>query len=239
MSERASRKTQYSSSVVLGRVLDVPQTPPTQPTITAPSLEDWRRSSGRAAKQAVDILLAIWAIVCLSPLLLVVALLIKFDSPGPVIFRQYRIGYQGRRFQIYKFRTMSVLENGSDIAQARRGDPRVTKIGRLLRRSSIDELPQLFNVLKGEMSIVGPRPHAVSHDIYYGALIPEYSSRRTMKPGITGWAQVNGVRGETATIEEMQRRVIFDLWYIDNWSLALDLRIAWRTCFEVMRSNAY
>jgi exopolysaccharide biosynthesis polyprenyl glycosylphosphotransferase len=238
MSERASRKTQYLSAVVLSRVLEAPSAPPIR-RASAPPVENRRAFLARAVKQSLDVSLAIWALICLSPLLLAVAALIKLDSRGPVIFRQYRIGHRGRRFKIYKFRTMSVLENGPDIAQARRNDPRVTKIGRLLRRSSIDELPQLFNVLKGDMSIVGPRPHAVSHDIYYGALIPEYDYRRTIKPGITGWAQVNGVRGETATIEEMQRRVKFDLWYIDNWSLGLDLQIAWRTCFEVIRWNAY
>jgi exopolysaccharide biosynthesis polyprenyl glycosylphosphotransferase len=177
--------------------------------------------------------------VFLAPVLLAAALAVKLDSPGPVIFRQRRIGINGRPFVIYKFRTMSVVEDGPQIAQARRDDPRVTRVGRLLRPSSIDELPQLFNVLKGEMSLVGPRPHAVSHDDDYGAVIPDYALRRRVRPGITGWAQVNGLRGETTTIEEMEKRVAMDLWYIDNWSLLLDLRIAWRTCIEVMRPQAY
>jgi exopolysaccharide biosynthesis polyprenyl glycosylphosphotransferase len=239
MSERASRKTQYSSAVALTRVLATPSSSPVERRTPIAPARHWRQAVQVTAKHALDVTLALWALLCLSPLFLVVAILIKIDSPGPVIFRQYRIGRHGGRFQIYKFRTMCVMENGSDIAQARRGDPRVTRVGRLLRRSSIDELPQLFNVLRGDMSIVGPRPHAVSHDIYYGALIPEYADRRVVKPGITGWAQVNGVRGETATVGEMQRRVTLDLWYIDNWSLALDLRIAWRTCFEVIRWDAY
>jgi exopolysaccharide biosynthesis polyprenyl glycosylphosphotransferase len=192
-------------------------------------------SFNRLARRVCDAALAVAAIVCLAPLLLLVALAIKLDSPGPVIFRQRRVGQNGRPFVIYKFRTMSAVEDGSTIAQARRNDPRVTKVGRLLRPSSIDELPQFLNVLKGEMSLIGPRPLAVAHDDHFGALIPDYALRRRVRPGITGWAQVNGLRGETATIEDMQKRVKMDLWYIDNWSLSLDLRIGWRTCIEVTR----
>jgi exopolysaccharide biosynthesis polyprenyl glycosylphosphotransferase len=237
MLESASRKTQYSPVVVIGRALDT--TSPAPVKTDAPASKKQREELSKRTKRVVDVTIALWALACLSPLLLLVALLIKFDSSGPVIFRQNRIGQHGRRFEIYKFRTMSVMENGSDVAQTRRGDARVTRIGRLLRQSSIDELPQLLNVLKGEMSIVGPRPHAVSHDMYYGALISDYAERRSAKPGITGWAQISGARGETATIDEMQRRVKLDIWYIDNWSFALDLRIVWRTCFEVIRWDAY
>ena len=193
----------------------------------------------RLAKRAGDIALASLALILLSPLMLLSALAIKLDSAGPAIFRQRRIGFDGQAFSIYKFRTMRVMEDGPQIAQTRRGDPRVTRIGRLLRQSSIDELPQLFNVLKGDMALVGPRPHAIAHDDEYRALIASYAFRHHVKPGITGWAQVNGQRGETRRIEAMEKRVEYDLWYIDNWSLTLDLRILWRTCFEVARQTAY
>ena len=193
----------------------------------------------RLAKRAGDIALASLALILLSPLMLLSALAIKLDSAGPAIFRQRRIGFDGQAFSIYKFRTMRVMEDGPQIAQTRRGDPRVTRIGRLLRQSSIDELPQLFNVLKGDMALVGPRPHAIAHDDQYRALISSYAFRHHVKPGITGWAQVNGQRGETQRIEAMEKRIELDLWYIDNWSLTLDLRILWRTCFEVMRHAAY
>jgi exopolysaccharide biosynthesis polyprenyl glycosylphosphotransferase len=238
MSERASRKTEYSPFPLVVREA-APLSPPYPAVSTPRASSAWGESIGRSAKGAFDFSMAVCALIFLLPLLLLTALAIKLDSPGPVIFRQYRIGENGRRFLIYKFRTMVVMENGSSVAQARRDDPRVTKVGRLLRQSSIDELPQFFNILKGDMSLVGPRPHAVAHDIYYGALIPDYAQRRAMKPGITGWAQVNGLRGETATIDEMERRVKLDLWYVENWSLLLDLKIAWRTCFELMRPQAY
>jgi exopolysaccharide biosynthesis polyprenyl glycosylphosphotransferase len=195
--------------------------------------------SGSITKRVCDILFAIGAIVCLSPLLVIAALAIRLEGPGPVIFRQRRTGLNGRPFVIYKFRTMSVVEDGSKITQAQRDDPRVTKVGRLLRQSSIDELPQFLNVLKGEMSLVGPRPHPVAFDQRYGALIPDYVLRHRVKPGITGWAQVTGLRGETATIEAMEKRVKMDLWYIEHQSPLLDLRIAWLTCVEILRSRAY
>jgi Undecaprenyl-phosphate glucose phosphotransferase len=191
----------------------------------------------RAMKRAVDIVVSTAIILVLSPLLLLVALAIKLDTPGPVIFRQRRNGFNGRQFVIYKFRTMNVLEDGAAIRQARRQDQRVTLVGRLLRRSSIDELPQLFNVLKGDMSVVGPRPHALAHDSEYRELIGNYAFRHHVKPGITGWAQVNGFRGETQKIELMMERVEADLWYINNWSLWLDLRIMVGTCFEVARGR--
>lgn len=134
---------------------------------------------------------------------------------------------------------MQVIEDGNKIVQAKREDPRLTRVGRWLRRTSIDELPQLFNVLKGDMSLVGPRPHAVAHDDQYKRLIETYCCRHHVKPGITGWAQINGLRGETSRLEHMQRRVEFDLWYINNWSSSLDLRILLRTCLEVLKHEAY
>ena len=165
---------------------------------------------------------------------------IKLDSDGPVIFRQRRRGFNGREFAIYKFRTMTVLEDGSTVRQARRDDARVTWLGRLLRATSIDELPQLINVLRGHMSLVGPRPHAIAHDDGYTKLIANYAFRQHVKPGLTGWAQVNGFRGETAQLELMEQRVDCDLWYIKNWSFWLDLKIIARTCVEVLRGqNAY
>jgi exopolysaccharide biosynthesis polyprenyl glycosylphosphotransferase len=190
----------------------------------------------RFAKRASDVAFAATALALLTPLMLLVALAVKLDSPGPIIFRQRRTGLNGRAFFIYKFRTMAVMEDGRRIIQARQGDPRVTRAGRLLRQSSIDELPQLFNVLKGDMSLVGPRPHAVAHDDQYRTVIANYACRHFVKPGMTGWAQVNGLRGEA---EDMERRIDLDLWYIENWSYGLDFRIIWRTCFEVLRIVAY
>jgi Undecaprenyl-phosphate glucose phosphotransferase len=192
------------------------------------------------AKRALDITFAALVLVLLAPLLALISLAIKLDSPGPVIFRQRRKGFNGREFTIYKFRTMSVLEDGARICQARRNDTRVTRIGRLLRATSIDELPQLLNVLNGDMSVVGPRPHALAHDDEYSTLIGRYAFRHHVKPGITGWAQVNGFRGETAEIELMKKRVDFDLWYINHWNVWLDFWITMRTCLELARSrNAY
>ena len=194
----------------------------------------------QATKRMFDIAGAGAALLFFLPLLLVVSVLIKLDSAGPVIFRQRRKGFNGRVFDIFKFRTMRVMENGQKITQARRRDPRVTRLGRFLRASSIDELPQLLNVLKGDMSLVGPRPHAIAHDDQYGALIGEYALRHNVKPGITGWAQVNGFRGETRHLELMRKRVELDLWYIDNWTAALDLQILVRTVVELLRRrNAY
>ena len=193
----------------------------------------------RLAKRACDMGIATSALIVLAPLMLLTAIAIKLDSAGPTIFRQRQIGFDGLPFFIYKFRTMSVMEDGPQIVQTRQRDPRVTKVGRLLRQSSIDELPQLLNVLKGDMSLVGPRPHAIAHDDHYGAAISSYAYRHHVKPGITGWAQVNGQRGETRQIADMEKRVELDLWYVNNWSLFLDLRIMWRTCFEVLGLRAY
>ena len=191
-------------------------------------------------KRTVDLVLAGTTLIALLPLLALVAIAIKLDSRGPIIFRQTRHGLNGKPFQILKFRTMTVLEDGESVRQAERFDKRVTRLGLWLRRTSIDELPQLINVLKGEMSIVGPRPHAAAHDNHFDEIIANYAFRQRVKPGITGCAQVNGSRGATPTVEAMQRRVGLDIWYIDNWSFHLDLTIMLRTMIEVLRGrNAY
>jgi exopolysaccharide biosynthesis polyprenyl glycosylphosphotransferase len=187
----------------------------------------------RAAKRTFDVLFALTALVLLSPILLIVAVAIKLDSHGPVLFLQRRRGHANRPFRIVKFRSMSVLEDGAEIRQATAVDPRVTRVGAFIRTFSIDELPQFLNVLKGDMSVVGPRPHAIAHDDLYDRLIAEYASRRYVKPGVTGWAQIHGHRGETLTVEAMEQRVQYDRWYIDNWSLWLDLKIAIRTVFAL------
>lgn len=187
------------------------------------------------AKRMLDVVLAGLAMVFLCPLLLIVAVLIKLDTPGQVIFRQKRNGVRGSQFLIYKFRTMTVMEDGDRVVQARRNDTRVTRVGKLLRKTSIDELPQLFNVLKGDMSIVGPRPHALSHNHQYEKVVADYAARHNVKPGITGWAQINGLRGETPTVDVMARRVEHDLWYIDHWSFWLDLWIILKTIWIVYR----
>ena len=194
----------------------------------------------RSVKRTIDIAFAGTALIALIPLLALVAIAIKLDSPGRVIFRQTRHGFNGKPFNILKFRTMTVVEDGDSVKQATRLDKRVTRVGFWLRRTSIDELPQLINVLKGEMSLVGPRPHAAAHDNYFDPVIANYAFRQRMKPGITGCAQVNGSRGETPTIDAMQRRVRLDLWYIENWSFQLDLAIMFRTIIELVRGrNAY
>ena len=196
-------------------------------------LEQW-------AKRAVDIAIAGMVSVLFLPLLLMTAFAIKLDSPGPVLFWQRRCGFNGRPFHILKFRTMSVLEDGATIVPAQLDDIRVTRLGKWLRRTSIDELPQLLNVLRGSMSIVGPRPHAMAHDNQFDKLVGNYAFRQHVKPGLTGWAQVNGCRGQMRTVADIKQRVSFDLWYIDNWNFALDFKIMLATLIEVMRSeNAY
>jgi len=177
------------------------------------------------AKRVFDIVGALVLLIALSPLLLLVALLIKIDSRGPLFFRQRRLGFNQRPFKILKFRTMTVMEDGDDVVQATKNDPRVTRLGRYLRRFNIDELPQLLNVLAGDMSLVGPRPHALTHDRDFERRVAFYARRHNIKPGITGWAQVNGWRGPTDTQEKVQARVEHDLYYIDNWSMSLDLYI--------------
>jgi Undecaprenyl-phosphate glucose phosphotransferase len=194
----------------------------------------------RGAKRLLDVTVAATSLVLLAPLVFVAAVAIKLESRGPVIFRQRRHGFNGQSFAIYKLRTMKVLEEGAEVVQATEKDPRVTRVGRFLRATSIDELPQLLNVLQGHMSIVGPRPHALIHDFEYGSMIANYAFRHHVKPGITGWAQVQGYRGGTPRLELMERRIALDLWYIDNWSIALDISIMLRTFFELIRPrNAY
>jgi putative colanic acid biosynthesis UDP-glucose lipid carrier transferase len=191
-------------------------------------------------KRVSDIVLAAIILVLISPILLVIAIGVKLSSPGPVIFRQRRNGLQGEEIIVYKFRTMRTLEDGKVVKQATKGDPRITRFGAFLRRTSLDELPQFINVLQGRMSIVGPRPHAVAHNEQYRELIKAYMVRHKVKPGITGWAQVNGHRGETDTIEKMRARVEYDLEYLRNWSLGLDLQIIVRTIRLVFFDrNAY
>ena len=174
-------------------------------------------------KRCFDLVGATSVLLLLSPLMLLTALWIKLNSRGPILFMQTRNGFNGHAFRIVKFRTMHVLEDGKIIRQVTRGDPRVTRLGRWLRRTNIDELPQLFNVLYGNMSLIGPRPHAAAHNTEYETLIANYAFRYHVKPGITGWAQVNGYRGETPITELMKKRVELDLWYISNWSIWLDI----------------
>jgi putative colanic acid biosynthesis UDP-glucose lipid carrier transferase len=191
-------------------------------------------------KRGEDIVIGSLITILILPLLLVLALGVKLSSPGPVIFKQRRYGFNGKEISIWKFRTMTVCEDGPEIPQAKRNDPRITKFGGFLRRTSLDELPQFINVLQGRMSIVGPRPHAVAHNEFYRTLIPGYMLRHKVKPGITGWAQVNGWRGETDTLEKMQMRVKYDLEYTRNWSLWLDLKIIFVTVFHGFGGkNAY
>jgi undecaprenyl-phosphate galactose phosphotransferase/putative colanic acid biosynthesis UDP-glucose lipid carrier transferase len=197
-------------------------------------------SMEQGVKRAVDIALASTALVFFMPVMLLTAIAIKLDGPGPVIFRQSRKGFNRNRFIMFKFRTMTVQENGAEIIQAKRNDPRVTKIGKLLRAASIDELPQLINVLSGEMSLIGPRPHALAHDNEFEKLLGDYAFRHHVKPGMTGWAQCNGARGATPTLDHVKERVKLDLWYINNWSLWLDFQILIKTFFEVLRKrNAF
>lgn len=194
----------------------------------------------RMSKRLLDIVVATTSLLILILPLAISAIAIKLESNGPVIFRQRRHGFNGKPFVIYKLRSMCVQEDGGSVVQATKQDPRVTRVGRLLRQTSIDELPQLINVLQGHMSIVGPRPHALVHDYEYGRMIANYAFRHHVKPGITGWAQVNGYRGGTPQLELMKQRIELDLWYIDNWSLTLDVYIMFRTAFELMwPRNAY
>lgn len=190
-------------------------------------------------KRAMDYVLAAIALVALAPALFAIAVAIKLDTPGPVFFRQSRNGFRNTTFRIYKFRSMTVLDDGPVIEQVRRNDDRVTRVGRFLRATSLDELPQLINVLRGELSLVGPRPHAVAHNDQYAKSISNYSVRHMVMPGITGWAQVNGLRGETREPSLMRRRVEADLWYIGHQSLWLDIRILLKTVEELLKARAY
>lgn len=191
-------------------------------------------------RRAFDLVIAVVALVLALPVLLVIAVAIRLDSPGPILFRQARGGINGRPFRMYKFRTMTVTEDDGAITQATRDDPRVTQVGRLLRQTSLDELPQLLNVIRGEMSLVGPRPHALQHDIEFGKIVDGYALRSRVKPGITGWAQIHGLRGGVSTVEAIQRRVDLDNDYIAHRTLRLDVLILVRTIREVIRqTNAY
>lgn len=197
----------------------------------------------RLLKRFVDVILSFIILLLLSPVLFVIAMGVKLSSPGPIVFRQMRYGVGGQRIVVSKFRSMRndplPQENG-EVKQATVGDARVTPFGRFLRKTSLDELPQFFNVLEGSMSIVGPRPHAVQHNELYRKQVKGYMLRHKVKPGITGWAQVNGLRGETDTLDKMQRRIEYDLYYIRNWSLALDFKIILRTVLVVLKDrNAY
>ena len=195
----------------------------------------------RLVKALEDRVLALLIIIGISPLLLLIALLVKCTSRGPIFFKQLRHGWDGHIIKIYKFRTMyQHYEEGGKVTQASLNDQRITPFGRFLRRTSLDELPQFINVLQGRMSIVGPRPHAVSHNEFYKDSIKAYMQRHKVKPGITGWAQINGWRGETETLEKMEKRVEYDLFYIEHWSLAFDLKIILLTFFQgFFNKNAY
>ncbi|HUZ13477.1 MAG TPA: sugar transferase [Caulobacteraceae bacterium] len=214
--------------------------------VARPALEPWRpevraaetlrlgagRIGASRLKRLVDVAGALVGLTLLAPLLALIALMIVLESPGPPLFRQWRTGRGGVPFRIYKFRTLRNADADGEVAQVCRDDPRVSRLGLFLRQSCFDELPQLLNVLKGEMSLVGPRPHALAHDSYYGARIADYRSRFLVRPGISGLAQVCGFRGRTATIEAMAGRIGLDLDYIGAWSFSLDLRILVRTAFE-------
>jgi exopolysaccharide biosynthesis polyprenyl glycosylphosphotransferase len=189
------------------------------------------------AKRVLDVSASLLLVLLLAPVLALVSLAILLDSRGPLLFCQRRTGRNGKTFGILKFRSMHVLEDGAEVTQAARGDARVTRVGRVIRKLSLDELPQLFNVIAGDMSLVGPRPHALAHDTFYGAAISNYALRQKVKPGITGWAQVNGARGATPTLDVMRQRVDLDAWYVAHAGLALDLQILLRTPLEVLRTR--
>ena len=188
-----------------------------------------------APKRVLDVALSVTAILLCLPLFALITLAVRLDSAGPILFRQRRAGEGGKLFGIYKFRSMHVLEDGTNVVQALKGDARITRVGRFLRASSLDELPQLFNVLSGEMSLVGPRPHAIAHDEFYSARIANYRVRHLVKPGMTGWAQVHGARGATSELSDMQRRIDLDAWYVAHESIWIDLVILARTPLEVLR----
>ena len=191
-------------------------------------------------KRVEDIVLSSIILLLISPILLGLALAVKITSKGPVVFKQRRYGIDGKAIEVWKFRSMTVMEDGDKVTQATKGDNRLTPIGAFIRGTSLDELPQFINVLKGDMSIVGPRPHAVAHNEQYRKLIQGYMLRHKVKPGITGWAQINGWRGETDTLDKMEKRIEFDLEYIRSWSLWLDLKIVFLTIFKgFVAKNAY
>jgi putative colanic acid biosysnthesis UDP-glucose lipid carrier transferase len=197
------------------------------------------RSWDAIPKEIFDRLFALFILLAISPILVGIAIAVKVSSPGPVLFRQYRKGMNGDVFSIYKFRSMyQGADKPGAVVQAQRGDARITRVGKFLRSTSLDELPQFLNVLKGEMSVVGPRPHAVEHDEYYKDLVQHYMFRYRIKPGITGWAQINGYRGETAELEKMEGRVKLDLYYIQNWTFWMDMKIVFMTLFKGFTGNS-
>lgn len=211
-----------------------------QPRPPAPAGQGAMAVAVSRRKRAFDIVMSGAALLFFLPLLLTVALLIRLESPGQALFRQRRTGLNGVIFTVFKFRTMTVAEDGDDVRQAMQGDSRVTALGAILRKFSIDELPQLLNVLRGEMSLIGPRPHAVAHDELWGEQAPGYSRRFRAKPGLTGYAAVRGFRGEVRELQAIIDRVEADNQYIDTWSFALDMKIVWRTIPLVFTdTNAY
>jgi putative colanic acid biosynthesis UDP-glucose lipid carrier transferase len=236
--ERATVPLSTSRAVADPQLERVELAPRPERTVTTlPERRAPDRGPNCKTKRQLDIALALIGLVVLLPLLLLIAAAVMIDSPGPVFFRQWRGGYYGRRFRILKFRTMTCMEDGRDVRQARVRDARITRAGRVLRKTSLDELPQLFNVLRGDMSLVGPRPHALVHDEIYSALIRGYSDRQLVKPGVTGWAQINGCRGETRELAAMERRIKRDLEYIRCWSLQLDFIIMIKTVKELLRPH--
>jgi putative colanic acid biosynthesis UDP-glucose lipid carrier transferase len=224
----------FGTSIIQGRMLDINGVP------VVGICESPFTGTNALVKRLSDIVLSSLILVLIAPLLLVLAIGVKLSSPGPVIFRQRRSGLDGEDIVVYKFRSMRTMEDGARVQQATRGDPRITPFGAFLRRSSLDELPQFINVLQGRMSVVGPRPHALAHNEMYRELVKAYMVRHKVRPGITGWAQINGHRGETDTIDKMKARVEYDLQYLRNWSLRLDLQIIARTIKLVfVDRNAY
>jgi putative colanic acid biosynthesis UDP-glucose lipid carrier transferase len=195
----------------------------------------------RVLKALEDIFISALILILISPLLAAIAIAVKLTSPGPVLYRQKRHGWNGEEITVYKFRSMVVHhENGGGVTQAKKNDPRITPLGAFLRRTSLDELPQFINVIQGRMSIVGPRPHAVVHNEEYKELVPGYMLRHKVKPGITGWAQIHGLRGETDTLDKMKKRVEYDLYYIENLSIWMDLKIILATMFKgFVNESAY
>jgi putative colanic acid biosynthesis UDP-glucose lipid carrier transferase len=213
----------FGISIIQGRLQDIDGVP------VVGICETPFTGTNELLKRVSDIVLASIILVLITPVLIAVAIGVKLSSPGPIIFKQRRNGLAGEEIIVYKFRSMRAEDDGNVVLQATRDDPRITRFGALIRRSSLDELPQFINVLQGRMSIVGPRPHAVAHNEEYRRLIKAYMVRHKVKPGITGWAQVNGLRGETESIEKMQARVEYDLEYLRNWSLVFDLQIIAKT----------
>ena len=216
----------FNSNVLYSRIDDINGVP------VIPLFDTCISGINKLLKRLEDIVVASIILLLISPILLFISIAIKLDSKGPVFFKQVRYGLNGKSILVYKFRTMNVMENGTKVTQATKDDPRITRVGRILRRTSLDELPQFFNVIIGNMSVVGPRPHAVAHNEEYRKLINGYMLRHTVKPGITGLAQINGWRGETDTLDKMEKRIECDLEYIRTWSLILDIKIIFLTVFK-------